>query len=91
MTTEFLFQLVKTDQFIDVASNSYGTHMPGSDWNIVNNFEFESPPLPEQTAIAEALFDMDTELTTLEQRRNKTRALKQGMMQKLLTGRTRLI
>ena len=45
----------------------------------------------EQLAIAEALSDMDTELTALEARRDKTRALKQGMMQELLTGRTRLV
>ena len=46
---------------------------------------------PEQTAIAEVLSDMDAELAALEQRRDKTRALKQGMMQELLTGRTRLV
>ena len=45
----------------------------------------------EQTAIAEVLSDMDAELTELEQRRDKTRDLKQGMMQELLTGRTRLV
>jgi type I restriction enzyme S subunit len=45
----------------------------------------------EQTAIAEVLSDMDAELAALEQRRAKTRALKQGMMQELLTGRTRLV
>ena len=50
-----------------------------------------SPTLPEQTAIAEVLSDMDAELAALEQRRDKTRALKQGMMQELLTGRTRLV
>ena len=49
------------------------------------------PPLPEQTAIAEVLTDMDAELAALEQRREKTRALKQAMMQELLTGRTRLV
>jgi type I restriction enzyme S subunit len=49
------------------------------------------PPLPEQTAIAAVLTDMDAALTALEQRRDKTRALKQGMMQELLTGRTRLV
>ena len=48
------------------------------------------PPLAEQTAIAAVLTDMDAALTALEQRRDKTRALKQGMMQELLTGRTRL-
>jgi type I restriction enzyme S subunit len=44
----------------------------------------------EQTAIAEVLTDMDAELTALDQRREKTRALKQAMMQELLTGKTRL-
>jgi len=47
-------------------------------------------PLPsriEQTAIAEVLSDMDAELSALERRREKTQALKQGMMQELLTGK----
>ena len=52
---------------------------------------FTLPPLPEQTAIAQILTDMDAELSGLEQRRDKTRALKQAMMQELLTGRTRLV
>jgi type I restriction enzyme S subunit len=52
---------------------------------------FVKPTLPEQTAIAEVLTEMDAELTSLEQRREKTRALKQAMMQELLTGRTRLV
>jgi type I restriction enzyme S subunit len=49
------------------------------------------PPQAEQAAIATVLSDMDAELTALEARRDKTRALKQGMMQELLTGRTRLV
>ncbi|MCC6497023.1 MAG: restriction endonuclease subunit S [Propionibacteriaceae bacterium] len=49
------------------------------------------PSLPEQTAIAEVLTDMDAELAALEARREKTRALKQAMMQELLTGRIRLV
>ena len=53
--------------------------------------EVRLPPLGEQTAIATILSDMDAELTTLEARRDKTRALKQAMMQELLTGRTRLV
>ena len=54
-------------------------------------FRVKLPPEDEQTAIAEVLSDMDAELAALEQRRDKTRALKQGMMQELLTGRTRLV
>jgi type I restriction enzyme S subunit len=49
------------------------------------------PPLPEQRAIAAVLSDMDAEIAALEARREKTRALKQGLMQELLTGRIRLI
>ncbi|WP_350576404.1 restriction endonuclease subunit S [Pseudomonas sp. HY2-MNA-CIBAN-0224] len=49
------------------------------------------PSSSEQTAIAAVLTDMDAELAALEQRLTKTRALKQGMMQELLTGRTRLL
>lgn len=49
------------------------------------------PPPAEQAAIADLLSEMDAELTALEQRRDKTRALKQGMMQELLTGRIRLV
>jgi type I restriction enzyme S subunit len=45
----------------------------------------------EQAAIADVLFEMDSEITVLESRLNKTRALKQAMMQELLTGRTRLV
>ena len=55
-------------------------------------FEMRLPPTKaEQTAIAAVLSDMDAELAALTQRRDKTRALKQAMMQELLTGRTRLI
>jgi type I restriction enzyme S subunit len=57
----------------------------------ISNVRLEIPPLPEQTAIADVLSDMDAELAALEQRRDKTRALKQGMMQELLTGKTRLV
>ena len=49
------------------------------------------PHLSEQTAIADVLSDMDAELAALEARRDKTRNLKQAMMQELLTGKTRLV
>ena len=57
----------------------------------VSTLEVAAPPLDEQTAIAAILSDMDAELSALEARRDKTRALKQAMMQELLTGRTRLV
>lgn len=48
------------------------------------------PSKKEQTAIAAILSDMDAEIQALEQRLQKTRQIKQGMMQELLTGKTRL-
>ena len=53
--------------------------------------EIELPPLTEQTSIANVLSDMDAEIASLERRRDKTRSIKQGMMQQLLTGRVRLV
>jgi type I restriction enzyme S subunit len=49
------------------------------------------PPLPEQSAIAEILSEMDCELQTLESKLRKARQIKDGMMQELLTGRIRLV
>jgi type I restriction enzyme, S subunit len=49
------------------------------------------PDPQEQQAIANVLSDMDAEIAALERRRDKTRAIKQGMMQQLLSGRTRLV
>ncbi len=56
------------------------------------DFEILVPPTEsEQIAIASILSEMDAELEALQQRRAKTAALKQAMMQELLTGRTRLV
>jgi type I restriction enzyme S subunit len=69
--------------------------MVGSTQVHITNTTFKSvklpfPKLEEQRAIAQVLSDIDTEITNLEKRRAKTQAIKQGMMQELLTGRTRL-
>lgn len=91
VTPEFLFQLVTVDQFIETASSAYGTHMPRSDWNVVKNYELAIPKPEEQAAIAAVLWNIDADVAALEARRDKARALKQGMMQQLLTGNIRLI
>ena len=61
----------------------------------IGEFQFLNVAIPskenEQTAIATILSDMDAEIQALEQRLGKTRQIKQGMMQELLTGKTRLI
>ena len=88
---EFLYYLLTTQKagfislcggstFLEIGKaqlRSYGVRVPADK--------------AEQTAIAAVLLDMDAELSALEDRLEKTRALKQAMMQELLTGKTRLV
>jgi type I restriction enzyme S subunit len=73
------------------ASKGQGDAVVHISANALSCIEVTIPGVAEQTAIAEVLSDMDAELAALMQRRDKTRALKQGMMQELLTGRIRLV
>jgi type I restriction enzyme S subunit len=68
-----------------------GSNYPAINSGDVKALQIPLPPLPEQTAIATILSDMDAEIAELERKRDKTRLLKQGMMQELLTGRIRLV
>jgi len=88
-----LFHLVCQPKFlVYLGENSFGGTYPTCRDETILGYETPLPNDPaEQTAIAEVLTDMDAELAALEQRREKTRALKQAMMQELLTGRTRLV
>jgi type I restriction enzyme S subunit len=70
---------------------SVGMKVSGISKTNIAKLTLPVPSVPEQTAIAEVLTDMDAELTALEQRREKTRALKQAMTQELLTGKVRLV
>lgn len=65
--------------------------LPSLNGKQLAEISFTLPPLEEQTAIAKILSDMDAEITALEERLEKTRILKSGMMHELLTGRIRLI
>jgi len=68
-----------------------GTKVLATNRAHIASIEICLPKTEEQTAIAVVLSDMDTELAAIKQRRNKTRDIKQAMMQELLTGKTRLV
>jgi type I restriction enzyme S subunit len=70
---------------------SGGAAQPNLGAQDLARFVIPLPSLPEQTAIAAVLTDMDTELAALEHQREKICALKQAMMQELLTGKTRFV
>jgi type I restriction enzyme S subunit len=68
-----------------------GTKVSGISKASIAKLTLPIPAIPEQIAIAAVLSNMDVELAALEARRDKTRNIKQAMMQELLTGKTRLI
>jgi type I restriction enzyme S subunit len=59
-------------------------------WREFSQIEVLMPDEAEQRAVAQALRDVEAEIHVLERRRTKAAAVKQGMMQQLLTGQTRL-
>jgi type I restriction enzyme S subunit len=68
-----------------------GTKVSGISKSNIAKVTLPIPPVPEQTAIAAVLSDIDAEIATLETKLTKARQLKTGMMQELLTGRIRLV
>ena len=88
-----LFQLVCQPKFLAyLGENSIGGTYPTCRDETILGYESLLPNDPaEQAAIATILSDMDAELSMLIARRDKTRDLKQAMMQDLLTGRIRLV
>lgn len=89
---EFIFALMQSARYREYIANLLaGSSINNLRPSTIESLEFDFPPLSEQTAIATVLSDMDAELGALEARRAKTQATKQAMMQKLLTGRIRLV
>lgn len=88
----FLVQAFSTaDWFRAVSDRSGGTTHKRISRGALGRLSINLPPVPEQSAIARVLSDMDADLSALEARRDKTRNIKQAMMQELLTGKTRLV
>ena len=87
---EFMYYKVLTlkDKFLQFSIGSTFLEFSKKD---IARLQVDVPKLEEQKAIASVLSDMDYEIDALEQRLEKARSLKTGMMQELLTGKTRLI
>ena len=93
VSQDYLFQALKSryivDQFARIMSGSTRSSVG---MVVLRQLEVPIPRIEaEQTAISTTLADMDVEIAELEIQLAKTRALKQGMMHKLLTGEIRLI
>jgi len=62
----------------------------GLNLKLINNITIPFPPIEEQKRIAAALTDVDELIAALNQKIEKKRQIKEGAMQQLLTGKTRL-
>ena len=84
-------------QYLLFVEDKWGEFSKGSTFDSINSNELAEyklplpPTLAEQRAIAEVLSDMDAEIRELEAQKAKFESIKQGMMQELLTGKTRLV
>ncbi|EPI5312972.1 restriction endonuclease subunit S [Proteus mirabilis] len=88
-TVDSRFATYAINELVEFPTESTG--VPQLTASQVGKFSISAPAdVNEQTAIATILSDMDAEIQALEQRLGKTRQIKQGMMQELLTGKTRL-
>jgi len=90
LNNEFLYYYLTSSKSIVKSLGQHGTQA-NLNKGMVEDFWLRLPSIPEQTAIAKVLSDMDVELTALKARRDKTHNLKQAMMNELLTGKTRLV
>lgn len=89
---EFLSQYFTTNSwFSQVVERVGGTTHKRISRGALGRIEFLIPSIEEQKAIAQILSDMDMEIEALEAKKAKYQGIKQGMMQELLTGKTRLV
>ncbi len=88
---KFIFYCMKQGFLDHAMRNSVKATVDSLRLPTFKEFEFAAPSFDEQVAIVSVLDDIDTEFAALETHREKTLALKQGMMQELLTGRIRLV
>ena len=92
INTKYLYYFLKLLEQSINCDGFTGSGIKHLDKKYFRNIALSYPTeIDEQNAITSVLTDMDAEIFALEARRDKTRALKQGMMQELLTGKTRLL
>ena len=80
----FLYRLIQTQKFDDIANQSAGSKMPRADWNLVSNSEFSIPPLiDEQARIGTYFNDLDNLITLHQRKVEKLQVLKKSMLEKM--------
>lgn len=87
----FLYYCLQQERVLGyVTQRTFGTKMPRTSWKELKEILIPIPPVNEQKQIAEILFLVDEEIEGYEKERAKYEELKKGLMQQLLTGKTRV-
>ena len=84
MDKNFLYRLIQTQQFDNIANQSSGSKMPRADWNLISNSEFMVPPSKEEQSKIGRYFDSLDRLITLHQRKlEKLKNIKKSLLEKM--------
>ena len=82
--SSFLYRLIQSRQFDEVANQSTGTKMPRADWKLVSKSEFSVPSsIEEQAQIGHYFNDFDNLITLHQHKYEKLKQLKQALLQKM--------
>ena len=80
----FLYRLIQTQQFDNIANQSSGSKMPRADWNLISNSEFMVPLSKKEQSKIGRYFDNLDHLITLHQHKcDEMKKLKKYMLQKM--------
>lgn len=84
MDKNFLYRLIQTQQFDNIANQSSGSKMPRADWNLISNSDFMVPFSKEEQCKIGGYFDSLDNLITLHQRKcDELKKMKKYMLQNM--------
>ncbi len=89
ISNDFLYWIVQTNSFIDLANQSSGSKMPRADWSIVENGIFSFPSRPEQEKITSFLSLIDEKIHTQSKIIAQLKSLMQSLREKLFKQKIR--
>lgn len=83
ITNEFLYRLIQTEYFIELANQSTGSKMPRAEWNVISSGAMKIPSLEEQQKIASFLSVIDSKIESVSIQIEQTQNFKKGLLQQM--------
>ncbi|GCB31112.1 restriction endonuclease subunit S [Mesosutterella multiformis] len=84
LNSNYLYRIIQTKQFDEIANQSVGTKMPRADWKLVSKATFLNPAsFNEQRLIGKFFKDIDSLLTLHQRKYEKLLNIKKSMLEKM--------